>query len=152
MKEALILINLIKGSWSTAGLTPKKLYFKHKRSSAAGISQQLLSSFISLIRHPRSSTATVTAHLNGRGSADIFHLEREKKKHAKSRNVLDQRAQLQREQGFLALHFFFVAFCPLNVLDILRRRSKAQERDVACMWVSRYNVGWSKASQREYAV
>lgn len=72
----------------------------------------------------------------------------------KVKNVLDQRAQRQRGKGLLALHFLCLclAICPLNALDILWRRSKAQERDVGRMWVSRYNVGKSKASQREYAV
>lgn len=56
---------------STAELTPIKLYFKDEQGCAAGINHQRRSSFLHSNR-------------DSRGPADVFHLEREKKKkHAK---------------------------------------------------------------------
>lgn len=57
-------------------------------------------------------------------------------KREESGDVLDQRARLQPLKGSLALHLGCpcLPFCPLNTLDILRWRSKAQERREAALW------------------
>lgn len=128
---------------------PEKLCFKQLCSRYQSTSTVLI--------HP-SAAATVAARIKNESAAKVpltFFTSREKNNMQEvKKRIGSERTAAARKKGSLALHFLCLclAFCLLNTLDILRRRSKAQERDVGCMWVSRYNVGQSKALQREYAV
>lgn len=77
-------------------------------------------------------------------------------KNAQKNGVLDQRAQLRREKKracwFLHFHCLCLAFCPLNALDILRRRSKARERDVGVEVQCRLEQGLAEETCAVFAV
>lgn len=114
---------------STAELTPIKLYFKDEQGCAAGINHQRWSSFLHSNR-------------DSRGPADVFHLERErKKKTCENKNKTNKKTLWIREHSCsvkrACWRYSLSAFCPLNVLDTLWRRSKAGRET----WlVSRYDV------------
>lgn len=79
--------------WIKIGL--EKLRLKRKQQSSAAAT---------VLIHP-SVTATVAACIKKKSVCSQSPNDIQKNKHAKGKNVLDHRAQLQHEKGLLALHF-----------------------------------------------